>query len=250
MSIINRDLYEVRQTELPTWQCPKCRKGFLSFDRDKRFIGQETHQSAGLYENTGDQIYKGKFVAILVCNNNSCRELISVAGTHCCSANVVDPSYQLVRHEHFDLEYINPPPHIFPIAKTIPETVRDAVIDAFMLYWVDIASSANMMRMVLEFALMEKEVPKPNSLHKWIENYCESVLGNNDELKKSMLSIKWLGNSGSHEEDNGLNHSDLLNGFELLYFVLNEMFGDDGEKRKALSKDITGKHDYKANKAT
>lgn len=239
MPIIDQSMLQADQKEIPTWPCAKCRKGLVRLKHDEETFEKETYQSSFLQEMTGDQNYEGKFAAILTCSNGDCQELVMLTGKVNRYAEVVDHTHHTETEQYFYIDYVNPPPHIFSIGSYVPESVRDVVIEAFKLYWIDIASSANKIRLALEIALSNKYGPPDNkSLHRRIED----LYPTNETLSDRMMSIKWMGNSGSHEDDKGLNREDLLMGFEILEIVLVELFNNEDERIKGLSDSIVSKH--------
>ncbi|RKY55379.1 MAG: hypothetical protein DRP93_03435 [Candidatus Neomarinimicrobiota bacterium] len=58
-------------------------------------------------------------------------------------------------------------------------------------------------------------------VHEWITQYTEE-----GEL---LMVNKWIGNAGSRRNDN-LTKDNLLDGFEILEFVLNNLFAKDKER--------------------
>lgn len=60
------------------------------------------------------------------------------------------------------------------------------------------------------------------------------------ELKELLLAIKWLGNAGSHA-DSPISIDDVMDAYQLIDHVLQELYVQKGKKAKALAKLINKK---------
>jgi hypothetical protein len=56
------------------------------------------------------------------------------------------------------------------------------------------------------------------------------------DIGNKLLALKWLGNSGSHNE--GLNHRDLITGFKLMQYAIEELFEKRSRNLEATAKKI------------
>ena len=80
----------------------------------------------------------------------------------------------------------------------------------------------------------------PLSLHARLERYQKK----NADVAEKLLAVKWLGNTGSHASE--LTRSDILDGFQLILYALDEVFEKKSERLKRLSNTII-KHRGPAN---
>ncbi|MCC6246009.1 MAG: DUF4145 domain-containing protein [Gemmatimonadaceae bacterium] len=101
---------------------------------------------------------------------------------------------------------------------------------SFSLYWSDAKACGNAIRCAVEELLTAQRVnksagkPKPGkhrqmlSLHKRIELFAKAK----PDLGDKLLAIKWIGNAGSHVDP--LKKDDLLDAYEIMAFVLDELY--------------------------
>ena len=130
-----------------------------------------------------------------------------------------------------------------------PADIKDEVRAASSLYWSDVSASANRIRTAVEKILDHKKIKRSKkiqsgknagknrrlSLHERIELFKQK----DSDLAATMLAIKWLGNAGSHTSD--LNEKDLLDAFELLEHVIEELFVEKLKKIRSITKKINKK---------
>jgi hypothetical protein len=96
-----------------------------------------------------------------------------------------------------------PPLKIISIPKSCPKSVSTVLDKSFGLYWMDIGSCANKIRVSIEVLLDELNIPKQHKtkngfrdfdLHSRIEIYGKS----NEEVAAFLIALKIIGNAGSH----------------------------------------------------
>ena len=148
------------------------------------------------------------------------------------------------RQEYFPLyriRAIEPPPALIRLSNAIPEEITDELFRAFRLFWIDGQACANAIRGVVEVFLNQMRVRKTAgsgrrrdrlSLHRRIEEFGKK----NSRLSEALMAAKWIGNVGSHAEP--VARETLLDGFDLLEFVLEEAFEDRIGRVARLAKDV------------
>lgn len=201
--------------------CPSCNKGLL-FATDT-YIQKETNASIEDTEfNDGD--YEAfVFTWHLECSN--CKDTVVVAGRRF--------TYPRSGEEDsiIPVSFLPAPP-IIGIPISCSTTVKYALQDSFRLYWSDIGSCANKIRTSIEFLLNELGVRKRGVLNDRIKRYIRI----NDDIGNKLLSIKWIGNAGSHSSD--LEKEDLLDAYELLEYCLESLYSDKKERLDEMSQRI------------
>ncbi len=231
----------------PNWDCPACRRGKLHLDL-KNLTVQETRESLSLRAvDEWDLTWVQRtFVGKLICNNLQCGELYGIVGG--VTENYDDFEEMSLMEEtptiseRYYPHCITPPIDIFYIPEDISSDVEDKVMNVFKLFWIDKAACANAVRTCVEEILTDKRIPKRSknkqnkltllSLHQRIEKFS---LKNSDAAKK-LMSIKWIGNTGSHSSD--VLNDDLLDGLDLLKYVLEKLYTTHEKDIHKLSEQI------------
>jgi hypothetical protein len=249
--MIDRKLYKgyFTKEDMSKWQCPTCNSSALKVV-DKQFI--KKHNSAteiNYHEDWFDspEMIVYTFTTLLSCTNPQCKEVVSCSGT-----GYVEEEYY-TEYGHSERRYVDcfkpvffyPPLHIFTIPDDTPENVKDAIISSFSLVFNNQSATANQIRIALECLLTHLKVKrfetvkgkrKRLNLHKRIELLPEKY----KKIKEVCLAIKWLGNAGSHCDDT-MSFDDVFDGYDMLSFVLEELYDNKHEHVKKLAKRINEK---------
>ena len=164
----------------------------------------------------------------MVCENNQCGEKIAVAGKGELYATLtnepVDIQYRGERYSVYIPKFFEPALNIFIVPESCPENISCQIRKSFSHFFNDLNACANSIRTSLELIMNEQGIPNTNgkgklmSLAQRIEKFDDT----NPELKPLIEAVKWIGNAGSHIED--VDKSDLLDGYELLNFVIEELY--------------------------
>ncbi len=73
-------------------------------------------------------------------------------------------------------------------------------------------------------------------LHKRIEIFSQTQKATGEKL----MALKWLGNTGSHQ--GSLSRNDLLDGFEILEYLIAELFAQRTARVEELTRQLIRKH--------
>ena len=249
--MIDRKLYEgyFTKEEMSKWQCPTCNSSALKVV-EEQFI--EKHNSAteiNYHEDWFDApamiVYT--FTALLSCTNPQCKEVVACSGT----GGVEEEYYSdYGREERKYVEYYKPcffypALNIFPIPEKTPDNVRESISSSFSLVFTNPSSSANQVRISIECLLTHLKVKQYHTsagkrrkltLHRRIELLSEKY----KKITDVCLAIKWLGNAGSHCEDK-ITFDDVFNGYDMLSFVLEELYDNKHTHVQKLAKKINAK---------
>jgi hypothetical protein len=229
---------------IPAWICPKCNKGTLVPEKDAiKLVESESSKRVRNHEDWEPEWVHGSFGGTLKCSNTKCAEKVLTIG----DMNVEmgyeynpetgegDPGY----YEYLTPMMFAPTIHLFSVHAEVPRNISEAIIDSFKVYWADVSACANKIRNTLELILnfykvsrtyIEKGKRKNYSLHRRIELFRIEKEYESDHL----MAIKWIGNSGSHANDE-LKTEDILDAYEILEHVLNRLFEKDSIRLKKLS---------------
>lgn len=234
---VDREQWQEKMDALPPWQCPFCFKGTLAPVPDKVLI-EETGPSKKDREIDAwepDWI-RASFAGFMSCNNANCGDLVSVSG----DSPVSVWEYQDY-HEHIQqvshvyvVKSVFPSPIPIKVPEATPMEIMGAISMASALMWMSNEASGNQLRQVVELFLTDMGIaatgPKGGYVptHTRIEQFQKVDPENGDAL----LAVKWLGNSSSHP--GGLTRDDVLNGFDIIEFVLENKYGVAKAQLKAI----------------
>jgi hypothetical protein len=238
-----------KESELNHWHCPTCIKGILKIE-EAGFNHKESEYS--LRKKPIGEDKEGVFSGILVCSQDCCKESVGVSGFYTYKKMKIGkvrkyhPTYFLPAIPIFDL---------YEFGDYISEEVHEAVEKAFELFWVDTNSCANKIRVAIEELLTDKKIPKFGkksngkryrlSTHERIEKY-RLKHPEKSSIANQLMAIKWIGNDGSHAEDE-MDKEDILKGFFILYHTMYKL--TDAEKIldgmvNGINKRRTGRYIY------
>jgi len=129
---------------------------------------------------------------------------------------------------------------MFRIPKNCPERISSEVRAAFSLYWHDLSSCLNHLRIAVELLLTDMGINRYAkkkdgrrsrlSLHKRID-LARSKQPKLIDLCDDLLAVKWLGNEGSHPGD--VTRGAVFDALDILEHVLRERFD---KPRSAIAK--------------
>ncbi|KFC20416.1 DUF4145 domain-containing protein [Chryseobacterium sp. FH1] len=225
------------------WPCPSCNTSSLNLIKEKLHHEETASSKKFRSENEDWEIewIQLVFNGQLTCKN--CGEVVFFTGTgnpeHTGYYDQVLDEYNDQYTNFFTPTFFQPLIKLFNIPDKCSEELLMEIENSFKLFWCDLPSCANKIRISLEILMNEQGVKKfeirggkrvPISLHKRIENY------NHSEIKDLLLAIKWIGNTGSHIGD--IETIDILEAYRLLEFSLNKIYNDEIKELKKITKEI------------
>lgn len=248
---MDRQLYKksFKRNGLPQWKCPTCEKGVLQLEKDSfSKIERSWSREAKQHDAWEPEWIESTFSCMLKCANRKCQEGVALSGI----GNVAwDIGYdkkgnqEQVWDDVFRPKYFWPPLKLIEMPKTVPENVSDQMSESFELFFANPPSSANHVRIALEFILTDLKVKRFNrangrqsflSLHQRIER----LTTKHTHLKELCLAVKWLGNAGSHSSSE-VSMDDVMDAYEIVEVILQEIYDKRKTKAKKLAKTINKK---------
>jgi len=229
---LNLHLEEGKPSEII---CPKCGKGRINILGDfskrktKYTIEMEEHQC--FYE----EVWEEKFSALLICDKEYCNDVVAVCGT--AVPERIDDDEENSNSccfECFNPEYFSPALKIFPLKNEYPSEVNKILEKSFSLFFADSDSCGNKIRISVEVLLDELGVEKKKGER--LDDRIRNNKKTNEYIIELLLSIKWIGNYGSH--DDSISKSDLLDAYEMMNAILDDLFDNHAKKLSELSKTI------------
>lgn len=239
-----------KTTEVPCWTCPTCEKGVLQASKkDFRIIESPGSIESHSHEAWEPDWISGYFSGFLSCSNERCGDRIAIIG-EMSMTDEPDDNYDMSYFGFKFVEILNPIcffPHLklFKIHKDVPEEICQAINNSFKIYWLDTASCANKIRVVVELIMDEQKIQstyidrkkrKSITLHKRIELFKSKKAEEADLL----MAIKWIGNSGSHKTEE-LTKDDILDAYEILSHVTTKLYEKTSKRIKAMTNKINSR---------
>jgi hypothetical protein len=235
-----------RHSRLP-WTCPACGGGRLQLREDTLHVGQTSESIENQKHPASDPEWvKGRFSCMLSCPH--CSGQIAMSGEY----GVQDDRHYDDFGEAGDYEnyyrplFFSDAPHIISIPAGAPELVSEQVRKSFQLYWSDMEACANSIRIAVEKLLTSQGIPRTSgrpaarsgkkrsylTLHSRIELF----RAKNEGVADALMAVKWIGNAGSHSAPT--RSSDLLDGYALMSFALDELYLKRDARIGALTRTI------------
>lgn len=235
-----------RHDKLP-WMCPSCNGGQLQIREGTLHSGQTRDSLEDQKHEASDPEWiQGRFACLLICPH--CNGQIALSGEY----HVQDDRHYDEFGEAGDYEnyykplFFSDAPHIISIPARTPEPVADQLYRSFQLYWTDVDACANSIRIAVEKLLTSQGIRRTSgsqasksgkrraflSLHSRIELF----RAKNRSVADTLMAVKWIGNSGSHSAPT--RPSDLLDGYALMSFALDELYVKRDAQIGALSRKI------------
>lgn len=213
----------VSQQDWPHVNCPACRNGLLIPDV-LQAVPSTASERAQTHESWEPDWISGTFHGILRCALPSCAETVAVVGNLkvepalAPDGNWYDGEYE----DKFQLRFALPPLTIVaPLAET-PEEVKEAIRSASQILWTDPSAAANRLRFAIEALLTDRGIPRfpAKGTRTRLTTHARIIKFKKYEVEagEALEAVKWIGNSGSHEDT--LTVSDVLDGAEMLGYAL------------------------------
>ncbi|MFJ1709723.1 DUF4145 domain-containing protein [Kitasatospora sp. NPDC088346] len=208
----------------PETACPSCYRGALSLADSKSLQTVESLSSRANRDHEGwePEWLHGTFHAELTCDRSQCGQVVIVSGDWETMTEKLDSegwdgqSYEEVVLPRFFL----PSLVLIQPNEKYPNSVRELVASASTILWTDPSSAANRLRTAIEELLTLQRVRKTTTAGKRMTTHARIVEfeKKRPEPAKFLMSVKWIGNTGSHEDS--LTAPDVVDAADLLDHAL------------------------------
>lgn len=233
---MDKNIWRKSYGSLPPLPCPRCGKAKLSRKGEIQRL-EPAHITRELADqNLQGDCSEGSFIAFMVCNGVWCGEVVTVAGDYRWDEIVQqwnDEEEQRVTTYDYRISSMRPGPPLIETPKKLNNDAKRHLKMAFELFWVDHASCANRLRIVVEYLLdqfgIERENGKGDFLN--LATRIERLTKTKPDQADFLNALRWLGNAGSH--DGFVDFDDLLSCFDMLEHAMIELFEERDAKRRA-----------------
>lgn len=229
----------------PRWPCPACQSGRLKLRPGSLQEGETAASRAEHGHPAWDvEWIDGRFACFFDCVE--CGNSVAVAGRYRVQD---DRYYDEHKGEGGDFEkyykptYFSDAPPLIALPSSLPDALVVDVRASFQHFWGDATACANRVRSAIEKLLTDQRIQRTSgrvagkrrrflTLHERIERF-RAVHSN---AAGKLMAIKWVGNAGSHADK--ITTDDLLDGYELLAFVLEELYSNRRRRADSLASTI------------
>lgn len=248
---MNRTLFKLpfRSESLPRWRCPTCIEGVLDLAKGTftKEVDARTRQRWGnkdYYPECEEYV----FSCVLKCTHSNCQEVVVTGGIGYLDwEEGSDPDGNPMQNffSLFHPKYFVPHLKIIGIPKQTPKDVIKELNQSFDLFFINPASAANHVRIALENILTDLKVKRFETTRSgrkilFLHRRVDLLPSKYEHLKDLCLAIKWLGNAGSHS-NNEFTLDDVMDAYEMMEAVLTQLYDPKGDSVKKLVKEINKK---------
>ena len=220
--------------------CPSCHNQTLKGDKN-RFLVEETNQSKLMQQHPDFEpewlsgVETHVFSCILKCVNPSCSQVVACNGIGTLDWDYEEDEDGFVRQvftNFYKAHFFTPSLNFFSTPENCPVEVSNMLNEAFRLTFISPSSASNKVRIAIEILLSTLKIPKTKiikgkrtriSLHNRIKE-AKNKKPKLGKLEDILTALKWIGNSGSHEDSSELTLDDIFNAYKLMEYVLSEIY--------------------------
>jgi hypothetical protein len=217
---------------IPALPCPWCDRGNLRYmDKTLRFEVPEADKIAERNGEFSPLDVRYRFILFLKCAVPNCGQVVSAHG----DAEMHERDNWSRDEDRFchalSPKGMHPAPPLATIPPETPRRVADELKVAFSLFWVDLGSCANRLRISVERILDEFDLPVGN-----LASRIQAFKKADPEHAATFDALRHVGNVGSHEGD--VSRETILDAFEIYQDALAELYGKRTVRIDALKQKI------------
>ena len=218
--------------EIPALPCPWCDRGNLCYmDKTLRLEEPEADKIAERNGEISPLDAQYRFILFLKCAVPNCGQVVSVHG----NARLHERDRWSNDEDRFCYALfpkgMHPAPPLATIPSETPPQVANELEVAFSLFWVDLGSCANWLRISVECILDEFGLPVGN-----LAARIQAFKNADPEHAVTFDALRHVGNVGSHEGE--VSRETILDAFEIYQDALAELFGKRKTRIDALKQKI------------
>nr|WP_288356202.1 DUF4145 domain-containing protein [uncultured Pseudomonas sp.] len=221
---------------IPEYKCPHCSKGGLRLFGD--FTSHETELSASIHsEDWWDPEYiRMLFSCTLKCT--SCADIVFVVGN-----GLVEEEYNVDHNgewskdwvEYYRPSFFHPGLQLISYPSKTPQEVIAPLSTASALFFSSPSACCNSIRASAEQVLTHLGIGvKSGDDFVSFGSRINMIPKEQESTKNLFNAIRWLGNHGSHPGSE-VEAEDALHAFEIMEFLLEEVYGSRKQELEALA---------------
>lgn len=228
--------------------CPACGRGHIRFESP---VNAESLASERGHPGFDWGWIRGTFAILGECENPNCRQTVHGTGDY--RVDHAEKSYPSAEEQlrsgppysaFYRVAHLHPPILLMPIPRSAPDEVKEAVLRASRVLYVDPGLAATALRAAVERFMTTERIAATNvqgrfrNAHIRIEEW-RGADSTRAPVADLFFAVKWLGNTGTHE-DSTLTTAEVLDGAELLDEAFHRIY--TGPDLDAMAQTITAAH--------
>ena len=230
--MFNRDLWAgaYARNAFPKFVCPRCANGRLTLDEKSLSVKQPTYSVTESKHPDWEPDWDiERFSLRLTCDIAECGEVAHVLGDTTVAEYYDDEFNSWGLMSLLRARAFFPAPPIIEIPKEVPDPVRTEITKSFDLFWADLSSCANRLRVSVELLLDHFKIPrsridkKGKSTRLDLNSRISLFEKADPEHAPTLTALRMIGNLGSHGDE--VNRTPLLDAFEIYEYALAELCG-------------------------
>lgn len=235
----------------PKLKCPFCDTGnLIAGENEKiRFANVSSEKRYDLVGEVTDLV--GEYSYLLLCDNSSCEEKGIVVG----KTNTIEDGYddgidietgEELHHglrtykSKYKIDYLSIPVSLIEIPDNIPQNLKNCLESSFSLFWVDLNSCGNRLRLFVELLLDFINVPAKLTLDARIKELEKAINNPFTKLAKQFMAIKYFGNETTHTF-NEIEKSDIVKSYRVIEFCLREIYSNYNSEIDVVTNELEDK---------
>lgn len=238
---ISRAFFSDMQVE---WPCPACGQKTLQIIKESFALNDTLDTARYSCEIWFEpEMHSSIFSCMSRCSRKQCGEIVACIGQSGWEQNGWDEkSHNEQYHQWYKPISFVPTLHPFELPEQCPEEITQPIVASFSIFLIQPSAAANLIRISVERMLTAMGVAERNDKDKRIplHNRLEMLSELYSSFSKPLMAIKFLGNAGSHTYD-GVKIEDIEDAFEIMEYVLNDLFSGRKESIEVLTKRLSEK---------
>ncbi|ELE9752954.1 MULTISPECIES: DUF4145 domain-containing protein [Enterobacter] len=225
------------------WPCPECGQKTLQIITES-FVLNDTH---GTIKYGGEdwfepEMHTSIFSCMARCSRRQCGEVVACSGKSGWEQEWDEETHNNEYYQWHKPYSFYPSLHPFELPEKCPTEIAEPLEASFSIFLIQPGAAANLIRISVERMLTAMGVAERNDNDKRINLHRR--LGMLPALYQTfsgpLMAIKFLGNAGSHTYD-GVKTGDIEVAFEIMEYVVNDLFSGRKESLEVLTKRLSDK---------
>ncbi|CAM7442423.1 MULTISPECIES: DUF4145 domain-containing protein [Enterobacter] len=226
------------------WPCPKCGQKTLQIIQDS-FALNDTHDTEKQHMEDWfePEMHRSIFSCMARCSRKQCGEVVACSGISGWERQgwddgSSDDGYYQWYHPKSFFPSLQP----FELPTKCPEEITEPLLASFSIFLMQPSAAANLIRISVEKMLTAMGVDelKPTGFRIGLKDRLKKIPQLYESFSPHLMAIKFLGDAGSHNYRK-VKIKDIEDAFEIMEYVVNDLFSGRKESVEVLTKRISDK---------
>lgn len=230
--MFKRDLWEgtYARDAFPKFACPRCASGRLVLEEASLVVKEPAYSViSNKHPDWEPEWETERFSLRLICDMPECGEVAHALGDTTVAEYYDEENNAWGLVSLIRTRALFPSPPIIAIPEEVPFLVSTEIDKSFELFWVDLSSSANRLRVSVELLLDHFKIPRSRvdangkPIHLDLNARISLFEKTDPDHAATLTALRMIGNLGSHGGE--VNRTPLLDAFEIYEYALAELCG-------------------------